>query len=240
MAVVGLLVVPAMWAFLLPITAVLAMAPITGALFLLYGLHMTYRSRFSPGEAVWSFLVGLLFFGSLLVASTTSLAWQAQRSDLVGLALAVTIAGGAGSVLLGFLAEQNRLREMGDGIPVVLQPLLDLKNHQLRSLPAKRPAPTVGRVAFLSALILNVPLLLQLNGVQANSALWLAMPLLFAAVSYILATGVGPALARILALRRIERRTGLRFTTNRLEELAQMRRGLWLSRWLCRREDLTV
>lgn len=234
MAVVGVLVVPAMWAFLLPISAVLVMAPITGALFLAYGLHMTYRSRFSPGEGLLSFVVGLAFFGSLLVASTTSLAWQAQRPDLIGLALALAIAGGSGSLALGFLVERRRLRDEVNGIPVVLEPLIDLKKHQLRSLPAKRPAPAIGRVAFLAALVLNVPLVLQLNGLDGNSALWVVMPLLFAAVAYIFATGVGPALARIQSLRRIERQTGRQFTTERLKELAEMREGLWLSRWLCR------
>lgn len=46
----GVLVIPAMWAFLLGPRIVLTLAPITGLLFLLAGLHMTYRSRFSPGK----------------------------------------------------------------------------------------------------------------------------------------------------------------------------------------------
>ncbi|UXH80166.1 hypothetical protein [Roseateles amylovorans] len=229
-----------MWAFLLPISAVLTMAPVTGVLFLLYGLHMTYRSRFSPDEGLLSFLVGIAFFGSLLVASTTSLAWQAQRSDLGGLALALAVAGGTGSVVLGFLVEKRRLSDRVDGIPVVLKPLVDLQKHRLRSLPVERPAPAIGRIAFLAALVMNVPLVLQLHGFDGNSALWLVMPLLFAAVAYILATGVGPALARIQSLQEIERRTGRQFTTERLEELAEMRNGLWLARWLCRDEDFGV
>ncbi len=45
MAVAGVLIVPAMWTFLLGPRAVLTFAPFTGILFLLSGVHMTYRSR---------------------------------------------------------------------------------------------------------------------------------------------------------------------------------------------------
>ncbi len=238
MAVAGVLIVPAMWAFLLGPRAVLTLAPFTGLLFLLSGVHMTYRSRFSPGEALWSFVLALIFFGSLLVASTTSLVWRIGRPEFYGAAVALAAVTAAGGLLLGFMAERRRLSPTKDGIPVALTPVIDLDRHQLRQLPATGGQPTMGRIAFLSALVLNVPLLLQLNGLQGNDVLWLTMPVLGAAVTYVLATGVGPSLARILALRALEQRSGQRFTTARLDELSAMRRGLWLARWLCRAEDL--
>jgi hypothetical protein len=238
MAGTGVLVLPAMWAFSLPLSTVLGMAPFSGGLLFAFGLHMTYRSRFSPAEAVWGVCVGVLFFGSFLIASTTSLPWEAQRPDLIGFAVAVAIATGALSILLGFLAEKRRLRDEVDGIPVVLMPLIDLQKHQIRPMPTPHPAPALGRIAFLTALAMNLPLLLQLQGFRRSSVLWVLMPLLFATITYILATGMGPAMARIQSLKAIERRTGHRFTTSRLDELTAMRRGLWLARWLCRDEDL--
>ncbi|MFX1677609.1 hypothetical protein PV762_00095 [Mitsuaria sp. CC2] len=236
----GGLVIPAMWAFLLAPGVVLTMAPITGLLFLLAGLHMTYRSRFSPGEALWSFLLALIFFGSLLVASTTSLAWRMARPDLQGLAVGLAAFIGGGALLLGFLAERRRLLPKENGVPVALLPTVDLQRHQLHPSPASGTQPTMGRIAFLSALALNVPLLLQMNGLRGDDIVWLAMPVLGATVTYVLATGFGPSLARILALRVLERRDGRRFTTSRFEELTQMRRHLWLARWLCREEDLAA
>lgn len=238
MAIAGVLIVPAMWAFLLAPRIVLAVAPFTGLLFLLSGVHMTYRSRFSPAEAMWSFVLALIFFGSLLVASTTSLVWRMGRPELHGAAVAVAAAIGTGGLLLGYLAERRRLSPSKDGIPVALMPIIDLEQHRLRPLPIAGSPPTMGRVAFLAALALNLPLLLQLNGLQRDDVLWLAMPVLGAAVTYVLTTGIGPSLARVRALRALERRTGQRFTTSRIEELNAMRRGLWLARWLCRADDL--
>lgn len=136
------------------------------------------------------------------------------------------------------LPKPRRLSPTKDGIPVALTPVIDLERHQLRPLPVTGSQPTLGRIAFLSALALNVPLLPQLNGLQRHDVMWLAMPVLGAAVTYVLTTGVGPSLARILALRALERRTGQHFTTARLDELSAMRRTLWLARWLCREEDL--
>ncbi|RZI60981.1 MAG: hypothetical protein EOP37_09175 [Rubrivivax sp.] len=235
-----MLVIPAMWAFLLGPRIVLTLAPITGLLFLLAGLHMTYRSRFSPGEALWSFVLALIFFGSLLVASTTSLVWRMARPDLQGLAVGLAVLIGGGALALGFIAERRRLLPEKDGVPVALLPMVDLQRHQLHPLPASGSQPTMGRIAFLSALALNLPLLLQMNGLRGDDIVWLAMPVLGATVTYVLATGFGPSLARILALRALERRDGHRFTTSRLAELTEMRRHLWLARWLCREQDLAA
>ncbi|MGH1554507.1 hypothetical protein ACRAWF_28980 [Streptomyces sp. L7] len=82
---------------------------------------------------------------------------------------------------------------------------VDLQRHPLHPSPASGTQP-MGRIAFLSALALNVPLLLQMNGLRGDDIVWLAMPVLGATVTYVLATGFGPSLARILALRALERR----------------------------------
>lgn len=92
-------------------------------------------------------------------------------------------------------------------------------------------------MAALTAVALNVPLLLQIGGWEANDVVWLAMPALAATVTMVLVSGFGPALARALALLDIERRVGRPLVTSRLEELQAMRRGFWWSRWLARAND---
>ena len=234
----GAFVVPAMWAFVLDKSALMLMAPITGVVFLGSGLHLKYRARYSPREALWAAVLALLFFGSLLVVSTTALAWRAHRPDLQPLALGLAALMFVGGMATGFVAERRRLRVIDPttGLPAPLVPLLDLKRHRLLPLPSP-PPPRAATVAALTAVALNVPLLLQVSGWQANDVVWLAMPALAATVTTMLASGFGPALARALALLDIERRVGRPLVTSRLEELQAMRRGFRLSRWLSRAND---
>jgi len=234
----GAFVVPAMWAFVLDKPALMLMAPITCLVFLGSGLHLKYRARYSPREALWAAVLALLFFGSLLVVSTTALAWRAHRPDLQPLALGLAALMFVSGMATGFVAERRRLRviDPATGLPAPLAPLLDLKGHRILPLPSP-PPPRAATVATLTAVALNLPLLLQLGGWEANDVVWLAMPALAATVTTMLASGFGPALARALALMDVEHRVGRPLVTSRLEELQAMRRGFWLSRWLTRAND---
>lgn len=229
----GAFVVPAMWAFVLAKPALIAMSVAMGAVFLASGLYLKYRAHYSPREALWAAVLALLFFGSLLVVSTTALAWRAQRPDMQPLALGLAGLMWACGMTIGFVAERRRMRVLDavTGLPAPLAPLVDLQRHRVLPLPSP-PPPRAATVAALTALVLNVPLLLQLGGWEANDVVWFAMPALAATVTMVLASGFGPALARALALLEVERRVGRPLVTSRLEELQALRRGFWLSRWL--------
>lgn len=233
MGTTGALVLPAMWAFVLGTQPLLPLSVVLGVVFLAYGLYIKYRARYSPREALWAAVMALLFFGSLLVASTTSLAWRAERPDLQPLALALAAFMGIGGMSIGFIAERRRLRviDARTGLPAPLVPILDLKQHRLLPWPPP-PPPRIGTVAMLAAIFLNLPLLLQVRGWNANDIVWLIMPALGATVTMLLASGFGPGLARAIALLDIERRIGRRLVTSRLEELQALRKGFWLSRLL--------
>jgi hypothetical protein len=231
----GAFVVPAMWAFVLAKPALVVMSAVIGLVFLASGLHLKYRARYSPREALWAAVLAFLFFGSLLVVSATALAWRAHRPDLQLLAFGLAALMWVGAMATGFIAERRRLRiiDASTGLPAPLVPLLDLKRHRILPLPSP-PPPRAGTVAALTAVVLNVPLLLQIGGWEANDVVWLAMPALAATVTMMLASGFGPALARALAFMEVERRVGQRLVSARLDELQAVRRGFWLSRWLAR------
>lgn len=229
----GAFVLPAMWAFVLDKQSLRPLSMVLGVVFLAYGLYTKYRARYSPREALWAAVMALLFFGSLLVVSTTSLAWRAQRADLQPLALTLAAFMWMAGMGIGFVAERRRLRviDASTGLPAPLVPILDLKRHRVVPLPSPPPART-RTVAMVTAIFLNLPLLLQLGGWQANDVLWLVMPALAATVTMLLASGFGPGLARAIALLDVERRVGRPLVTSRLEELQAVRQGFWLSRWL--------
>lgn len=233
MATTGALVLPALWAFVLGMRPLLPMSVVLGVVFLAYGLYIKYRARYSPREALWAAAMAVVFFGSLLVASTTSLAWRAQRPDLQPLALALAALMGAGGMGLGFVAERRRLRviDAATGLPAPLVPMLDLKRHRVMPLPSPPPTPT-SKVVMIAAIGLNLPLLLKVNGWEANDVLWLVMPPVSATVTMLLHSGFGPGLARAIALLDVERRVGRPLVTSRLDELQAVRKGFWLSRWL--------
>lgn len=231
----GTFIVPAMWAFVLDKTSLAVMSLVIGVVFLASGLYIKYRARYSPREALWAAVLALLFFGSLLVVSTTALAWRVKRPDLQPLALGLAAFMWFGSMGIGFVAERCRLRviDAGTGLPAPLVPLLDLKRHRVLPLPSP-PPPRAATVAAFTAVVLNLPLLLQVSGWEANDIVWLAMPALAATVTMLLASGFGPALARAIALLAIERRVGRPLVSSRLEEIQAMRKRFWLSRWLAR------
>lgn len=233
----GLFVIPALWGFALPRDVLFAAAPITGLVFLSAGLHIKYRSRYTPQDALWSLPLTLMFFGSLLVASTTALAWRAHRPDLLGLAIGIALILTLGGLATGYWSERRQLVAPPGEVPQSLRPLLDIQRHRILPMPAPRQ-PTMGKIAFVAALGFNVPLLLQLGGWEANDVVWLAMPLLGGAVTYVLTTGFGPALARAFAVRDVEKRAGQPFCTSRLEELQTLRRTFWLSRWLGKTDNV--
>ncbi|MCW7540921.1 hypothetical protein OOT46_24165 [Aquabacterium sp. A7-Y] len=234
MVVGGTLVVPLMWAIVLDSGTLTALAPASGLLFLAAGLYLKYRATYSPTEAFWSIPLALIFFGSFLVGCATGVTWRLHRPDLHGLAIGSSLALTIGSIAIGFARERRRLRVQRDGVPIALAELVDLQRHHIRPAPAAGASPRMGTVAFLSAVGLNLPLLLQLGGWDRGAVVWLVLPLLGGAVSYVLATAIGPGLARAVALRALEVRTGQRFTTSRIDELQALRRTFRLSPWLCR------
>lgn len=78
----------------------------------------------------------------------------------------------------------------------------------------------------------NLPLLLQLLGSEKGYVLLLAVPILMY-FGWVGAKPAGSLQVYLIALRLLERRTGRPLRAMYEEELTELRRGFWFSRWLC-------
>jgi hypothetical protein len=79
----------------------------------------------------------------------------------------------------------------------------------------------------------NIPLLFELFGGGRFNAIFLAVPLLTGTFAYINLKNLGPAVLRIMLLRKLEISLGgRRFVNADLEKIQELRRSFFLSRWL--------
>lgn len=211
---------------------VLSAVPLTAAVGLLFGLYIKYLSVYGARSYLIVAPMLLLLLGNLVLCFSIGLVWMAGRPDLTAAAVGVAALLVAGCLSCGFFMERRRLRPTHEGLPDVLRPLLDLDRERIHPMPTAAPPPHMAKFTGLAAVVLNVPLLLEIAGGSRASLLWLVFPVSAGAAAWLLGSQAGPGLARALAIMDIERSTGKRFVSGRIDELRDLRRGFWLSRWL--------
>ena len=78
----------------------------------------------------------------------------------------------------------------------------------------------------------NIPLLFQIYLGGSGNAIFLVVPVLTGTFAYINIKNFGPGLLRLLLLKKIEKIHGRRFNNADLEQIQELRRTFFLSRWL--------
>jgi hypothetical protein len=86
--------------------------------------------------------------------------------------------------------------------------------------------------AFLAWGTSGIPLFFELYGGGKFNAIFFAAPLITAVLIYMNFRKFGPGLVRIHLLRKIEKSVGYRFINADLEQIQELRRTFFLSRWL--------
>lgn len=85
---------------------------------------------------------------------------------------------------------------------------------------------------ILAAGVTNIPLLFDLYcGGKAN-VMFFITPLLVMILAYLNLKTFGPALTRLLLLRKIEKEVGYRFQNADYEQIQELRRGFFMAEWL--------
>lgn len=80
--------------------------------------------------------------------------------------------------------------------------------------------------------IANIPLLFELYGGGRDNSIFIAVPMIMIGLAYLNLKNFGPGFVRLLLLRKLEKEIDRRFVNADLEQIQELRRTFFLSRWL--------
>ncbi|MDF0604713.1 hypothetical protein HZU77_003470 [Neisseriaceae bacterium TC5R-5] len=84
----------------------------------------------------------------------------------------------------------------------------------------------------IMGILMSIPSLFRAWTNDVNDAVFIAVPLAVLLYSYVNFYHLGPSLGRLYVLRHVEKVTGRRFVNSDYEQIQELRRSFWLSRWL--------
>jgi hypothetical protein len=115
-----------------------------------------------------------------------------------------------------------------------VQQHVDAKAGRMRAdaLLSNSPPPRQGLLWLVVGAAVNVPWVFRTQGITDAQMLPWALALFAAAVVWVAAAYMGPMLGRAVLLLRLERATKQRLVHEHFEDIQQLRRDFWLSRWL--------
>jgi hypothetical protein len=209
----------------------------------LLGMYVTFKGTFSSGYGIgvffyWFVVFEVLFFSGAVVTA----AKIAGRDDLKWLfifsyvlTLIVTLIGGMYNEAKALkLSRTDQLEEWKEK----LKQHVDFSNRLVKpSLTVDPRSLTDGQGASSSmwigaAISVNIPLLFEIYGGGRYNAIFFVVPLIMGTFAYLHITLIGPGLMRLLLLRKLEKSVGYRFVNADLEQIQELRRTFFLSRWL--------
>lgn len=206
------------------------------------GLHQKFRARFGTTTALVTFLylivtMNWMFLGSgtalaALVAGKADLRWHAFLAN--GLLVTLSIVG-------GMYREARRLEywkkedpslwkiKLGKYVDYAAHRIVPSKENDLRAEGDKwtRYGPIIAMAGQA-----NMVLLFELYGGGRNNAVFIGVPLLAGVLTYLNLKQFGPAFMRLLLVRKLEKEAGRPFVNADYEQIQELRRTFFLSRWL--------
>jgi hypothetical protein len=218
---------------------------VTGAAVIgfLLGMHVTFKETFSSSYGLGVFLYWFIVFEVLFFSGAVVTAAKiAGRHDLKWLfvfsyvsTLIVTLIGGMNNEAKALMLSRTDQLEQWKK---KLKKHIDFSNRLVRpSLTVDPRSLTEGQGASSSmwisaALSVNIPLLFEIYGGGRYNAIFFVIPLMMGTFAYLHLTLIGPGLMRLLLLRKLEKSVGYRFINADLEQIQELRRTFFLSRWL--------
>jgi hypothetical protein len=208
------------------------------------GMYIAFRSSLGSGFGLFFFCYCVIGFEVLFAGGTAALLmrqsghpelrWPAFYSN--SLCLIITLFGGfyqeAKSLGVFDSTQPNRWKKE-------IEKYIDYPSRKV--LPAltngqglRQPQSNffTSPYAFLAWGTSGIPLFFELYGGGKLNAIFFAAPLMTAVLIYLNFTRFGPGLVRIFLLRKLEKSVGYRFINADLEQIQELRRTFFLSRWL--------
>jgi hypothetical protein len=195
---------------------------------------IVYRSDFAARYGLLAAGLFLLAFMSFLGGGAVAVAHSIHDNDSVAV---LALLGGIFTVAIPLLGsawiERARLERQGSKGAWVQQHV-DAKAGRMRAdaLLSNSPPPRQGLLWLVVGAAVNVPWVFRTQGITDAQMLPWALALFAAAVVWVAAAYMGPRLGRAVLLLRLERATKQRLVHEHFEDIQQLRRDFWLSRWL--------
>ncbi len=226
----------------LPTRHLLILLGIAACTGLVTGLYLKYRSACGTATAFFGLFYFLLTLPFLFAGGGAAGAvWMAGRPDLCWPAFYANAFFMALALLGGMYREAKNLEWWGtntsDRWKSKLEKHIDYSKYQI--IPGSVTTSSVGedRWTKYGPLILaagpaNFALLFELYGGGRNNTIFIAAPIMTGVLAYLNLRYLGPAYTRLLLLRKLEKESGRRFVNADLEQIQELRRTFFLSRWL--------
>ncbi len=208
---------------------------------LLMGGYLTYRSTFGSSYGVGVFVYVIVLMELMMAGGAAALAAQVGgQTDLRWIAFAANALCMVLSLLGGMYREATALGwRMGDAVRQWREPLqkyIDYSTHhvhpELTNGAADQTSAIKSPMWIIAVGTTNIPLLFELFGGGRYNVIFLAVPVLTGTLAYINVKTLGPGLARLLLLRKLEKAAGRKFVNADFEQIQNLRHGFFLSRWL--------
>jgi hypothetical protein len=225
----------------LPISSILGIITASGFLGLIVGSYYTFRSNCGVTASLYYLLYVVLAMEYVFCSGAAAVAAQiAGRPDLNWLAvfanslsMTITLIGG-----LYLEAKKHKLFSTTSNSfwREKLDKYIDYPSHQIK--PESITSIETGSSTWKSPILIvavgsaNIPLLFELFGGGRFNAIFLAMPMLTCTFAYVNIKSFGPSLLRLILLSKLEKSLGYRFINADLEQIQELRRTFFLSRWL--------
>ena len=206
------------------------------------GLFLKYRSVFEINTALILFIgvffaLELMFLGgaaaaAVSIASQPELRWYAFTTNFFCMII---------SLMAGMYAEARILgyRDSDSSSPWQknIERYVDYSKYQILAVLPLSAAEEEKRLQSIRFSVIavgtaNIPLLFQIYLGGSGNAIFLVVPVLTGTFAYINIKNFGPGLLRLLLLKKIEKIHGRRFNNADLEQIQELRRTFFLSRWL--------
>lgn len=208
------------------------------------GMHVTFRSRLGSGFGLGMFCylvvsLEILMTGgaaglAMHIAGRPDLQWVAFFTNLIGLSIALFGGIHLEAKSLGAINADEPHRWKKEIEKYVDYPsrtvLPSLSNGQGLSQP--KADFFTSPYAIMAVGSANIPLFFDLYGGGRMNAIYLALPLMAGALIYLNFKNFGPSLVRLFLLRKLEKSVGYRFINADYEQIQDLRRTFFLSRWL--------
>ena len=205
------------------------------------GMHLSYRATFDVSYSFYTIVYSTIVFGILLCGGATAFAigqagypefrWPGFCAHI--LCQLVTLLGG---MYYEARALEWRRSDTSNRWRGKIEQFIDYSTHQVSPLLTSslvKTSSTIKSPFWIIAIgTANIPLLFELYGHGKANVIFLAVPLLVGVTSYINIATFGPALFRLLLVRKLEKSSGCRFVNADYEKIQELRSGFFLARWL--------